>query len=332
MTRLQTRLATLAVALLSLMLALVVGEVALRIADYSYSPMAIELKLHADQRSYHAFRQDEFEYDSALIWAPRPGRSVFNAQGFRGPVLQKQKPAGEFRIFAVGDSNTLGWAEKSGANWPASLGRILAKRHPECAVVNAGVWGYSSYQGLARLRQVLRFQPDLVLFSFGANDAHPVTVPDSHYVATPEALEALEGGTSRLSRLRLVQLFVAVRDRLAASGRAQAPVLTHRVPLEDYRANLEQAIALAHGHGVKIVLLTRPYVGESHDPHWWKRFGRDYNEATVEIGRRHHVPVVDLYSAFKDLDSDFVDESHFTARGHHDAAAIIAASLIPLLD
>ena len=38
-------------------------------------------------------------------------------------------------------------------------------------VANAGVYGYSSFQGLRRFHELLRYHPDVVTWSFGANDA-----------------------------------------------------------------------------------------------------------------------------------------------------------------
>ena len=110
------------------LLTLAVCEGVLWIVGYEYSPLAIEAEQTvSDWRMYHAFGDDCFRYDPKLFWRPKPYRSVFNAQGFRGRALEKEKLPGEYRIFAVGDSNTLGWdpndtdKRKNGANWPEFL-------------------------------------------------------------------------------------------------------------------------------------------------------------------------------------------------------------------
>jgi lysophospholipase L1-like esterase len=64
----------------------------------------------------------------------------------------------------------LGWAEADGPHWPGYLGEILGASGDR-TVVNAGVYGYTSFQGLRRLKQCLDQQPDLVLISFRINDA-----------------------------------------------------------------------------------------------------------------------------------------------------------------
>jgi len=118
---------------------LVLCELALRLADYTYNPLQIDARRLAENRPQALFEDKNFVYDPETIWTPRKSYGVFNAQGFRGPELSGPKAPGEFRIFAVGDSNTLGWAGSRGANWPTFLGALLAHRNQRFVVVNAGV-------------------------------------------------------------------------------------------------------------------------------------------------------------------------------------------------
>ena len=107
-----------------------------------------------------------------------------------------------YRCFiAIGDSNTFGWTVDDGANWPAQLeGRLRAVR-PGVEVVNAGVWGYTLYQGRRRFEEMLAFHPDMVIISFGANDAHQVTVPDVAYVRGHDRIARLTRLTEKLRRV-----------------------------------------------------------------------------------------------------------------------------------
>lgn len=324
--RLRSALVNAGLLALSLLASLALAEGALRRFGYEYTPLSIDVQTGSDQRHYHAFEDDNFAFDPELIWAPKPNREIFNAQGFRGPELSAEKDPGEYRIVAVGDSNTLGWPGRDGANWPADLQLLARQRGLPVTVVNAGVWGYSSHQGLARLRQALVLRPDLLLISFGSNDAHPVAVSDREYVSR-HASGA--GWTRRLVSWRLGQLLVATRDRLATSSTAAS--LQHRVSLDDYRGNLAAMLDLAHEHGAGAVLLTRPYIGESHDPLWWKNFAADYNAATADVARQRQAPLIDLYTAFRDRRTLFVDESHFTREGHRNAAQLVLSQLAPLL-
>jgi lysophospholipase L1-like esterase len=310
----------------SVVVSLLLAEGALRLFGYHYTPLSIRRPGALDRRHYHLFEDKSFTYDPELIWAPRKGHDIFNSQGYRGAELSATKSAGELRILAVGDSNTLGWPGADGPNWPADLERLARSRGFAVHVANAGVWGYSSYQGVARLRRGLEVKPDLVLISFGSNDAHPVAVSDRDYLAQNAGESSL---LQRFGRYRLGELFVAVRDRL--SRPEEEARLGRRVSLTDYRENVASMIRLAREAGAQPVLLTRPYIGESNHPLWWKNVGADYNAATVEVATAQQAPVIDVYTAFRDRRGYFTDESHFTREGHQLAAELILSELSPLM-
>ncbi|MDX1503410.1 MAG: GDSL-type esterase/lipase family protein [Thermoanaerobaculia bacterium] len=309
---------------LSTALCLVLVEQLLRVAGFEYRPMSIEVASPTDARLFHLFEDEHFAYDPELIWRPQPGVGVFNRQGFRGPVLEEGKLPGEIRIFALGDSNTLGWAGQTGPNWPQDLGEMLARLDDRVEVVNAGVWGYSSFQGTLRLREALAFSPDVVLVSFGSNDAHRVRRGDREF-----ARGSLLGRDSlrRLLHFRTAQLAAAAWDRVAAGGGELGP----RVGLEEYRENLRQMAAEARAAGALPVFLTRPFTGPVNDPGWWKAYGHTYNLATVEVAAEVGAPVVDLYTIFRERPDLFSDESHFTREGHRRAARVVVQHLVPIL-
>lgn len=318
------RLANLATAVGAVVVTLVLAEGVLRLVGYEYKPLQLDVGRH-DDRGVHLFHEEHFVYDPELIWRPRPGHSVFNEQGFRGPVLASEKPAGRERLFTVGDSNTLGWAGPNGANWPADLQRLLSARGEPIDVVNAGVWGYASYQGIARLREVLAWAPDWVLVSFGSNDAHPAGLSDAEYL---RSTAAATGGLERRLRPFAVGRLVlgALRTRSAAPQ-----TKTHRVPLDEYRENLRTMVVMAREEGARVVLLTRPYVGPIAEWDSWKRYAHRYNAATIELAGELGTPLVDLYSELKGRDELFADESHLTAPGHRLAAELIVDRLLPEL-
>lgn len=313
-----------ALLVLSLALALLLGEQMLRLVGYEYRPVSIDVGSTEDARYYHLFGSDHFVYDPGLIWKPKPNVDVFNAEGFRGPLMGESKKPGVFRIVAIGDSNTLGWAGPLGPNWPELLSRLCDDRGIAVEVVNAGVWGYSSLQGLARLRQVLAYDPDLVLVSFGSNDAVQVAIPDRRFAGKSENRRAFEGW---FNRFRLGQLTTAVANAARRGGEE----LESRVSLDEYRANLRQMVDEAEKSDVRLAFLTRPFELQIPNDQWWKNFGYDYNEATAEIAAERSVPLVDFYSHFKGRRELFADESHFTAEGHERAARIVLSELKPVL-
>ncbi len=274
----------LGLALLSGLLCLIAVELALAVIGYEYTPLQIEVASNADARSYHMFEDQYFVYDADLIWRPKQSYGVFNAQGFRGPELPTSKSASSYRVFAVGDSNTLGWAGEDGPNWPEYLGELLQARageSREVSVINAGVWGYSSYQGVLRFRETLPYEPDVALISFGSNDAHPVGEPDRDYSLTSAVGSVFFDRA--LSRLRVGRLLFGLFSGFGRTG--SSAEMTRRVPLEDYRDNLRTIVQEARSAGIEVVLLTRPYIGDVADPLSWKAAAADYGAATVDVAR-----------------------------------------------
>lgn len=318
------------VLVLAMALTVYLAEWALRLIGYEYRPMSVAVGKQEDARLFHLFQDEHFVYHPEMIWRPRPGYEIFNAQGFRGPELPAEKPPGEKWIFTVGDSNTLGWAGAEGAHWPGVLGELLAARDARIRVINAGVWGYTSFQGLKRLGEILPYGPDLVLVSFGSNDAHRVARPDADFVRSSHWGREL---TNFLGGYRLGQLVIASRDRLTAKDARgeEASNGTVRVPLVDYRENLRKMARRVHKVGGEIVFLTRPFDGYIRSDTWWKNRGYDYNEVTAQVAVEFRVPLIDVYSFFKARSELFSDESHFTDEGHHQAAAYIVDELQPAL-
>jgi lysophospholipase L1-like esterase len=108
--------------------------------------------------------------------------TVINADGYRGPLVLKEKPKGTLRIAALGDSQTFGIGIGEGESWPAVLEASLEERLPGTAieVMNCAVPGYNAEQEAAALEsRWLAYAPDLVLLGYFANDPPPSrTLPD----------------------------------------------------------------------------------------------------------------------------------------------------------
>jgi len=324
------------VLLVSLLVTLVACEVILWEIGYEYEPLEITVEGAAnDWRKHHAFDDRHFTYDPELIWRPRRNYSVFNAQGFRGRPLSEHKTAGEFRIFAVGDSNTLGWddghttKDEHKGSWPGCLQDRLDSLGEGFTVVNAGVYGYSSFQGLRRMQEIMRWEPDMVLLSFGSNDAFRVSVSDAEFAADfPRSSVA-----ALFLKSKIWQVVLSARDRLSGMRSPAGPEdLVPRVSVREYQDNLRAAIEIARKRNVHCILLTRPFIGDSReDPFWWKNFAPEYIKATRQLGAASDVQVIDIYAHFKDREDCFADESHFTTEGHRLAAEIILEEIRPLL-
>lgn len=76
---------------------------------------------------------------------------------------------GVIRIVCLGDSSTFGMNVEEADTYPRQLAALLDEAQPgRFEVMNLGVPGYTSRQGLELLRrEVLGLQPDVVTFAFG---------------------------------------------------------------------------------------------------------------------------------------------------------------------
>jgi acyl-CoA thioesterase-1 len=74
------------------------------------------------------------------------------------------------RIVCFGDSLTAGYGTEPGQAYPDYLQADLDHRGYAYLVVNAGVSGNTTKDGVARLRSILAMKPAIVVVEFGGND------------------------------------------------------------------------------------------------------------------------------------------------------------------
>ncbi|HWQ56001.1 MAG TPA: arylesterase [Bryobacteraceae bacterium] len=91
--------------------------------------------------------------------APEPGKS-------RSPMADDTRPV----IAAFGDSLTEGFGVDPAHSYPSILQREMDARGYPYRVVNLGVSGDTTTNGVARLSTVLALKPAIVVLEFGAND------------------------------------------------------------------------------------------------------------------------------------------------------------------
>jgi lysophospholipase L1-like esterase len=269
-----------------------------------------------DYRLAHLTLDDYREPDPLLIWKPVP-RPPYNAQRFKGPLMAVPKPAGVFRIMCYGDSNTDG-PDRGG--WSDQLQHILDERAGKgrlrYEVVNAGVNGYSSHQGLLRFRQeAALYQPDVVIVSFGWNDAAEIGggLRDRDY--QPSAWRV------RVLRVLLKsRLYLVLMRYLSESPPAQPREHAARVPLSDYLNNMEGFAETASKRGASVVFLTRPHREQEAKlrlVQFWERQVPAYNSRLRLWAQEHRLPLIDVQAIFESAGAEFfADKSHFTTPGH----------------
>ena len=108
-------------------------------------------------------------------------------------------PAGAAtRILAFGDSLTAGLGLTPGQAFPARIQARLAAEGIAAEVVNAGVSGDTSADGLARLDWALADRPDAVVLELGANDALRGIDPKVTYANLDQILTRLQASGAKV--------------------------------------------------------------------------------------------------------------------------------------
>lgn len=101
-------------------------------------------------------------------------------------------------LAAYGDSLVAGWGVRPDEALPAQLERRLTEAGRPCRVLDFGVSGETSVQGLARLPQVLAARPRVALLEFGANDCYEGVPVEDTIRALTAMIEGLLGAGSRV--------------------------------------------------------------------------------------------------------------------------------------
>jgi lysophospholipase L1-like esterase len=226
-----------------------------------------------------------------------------NAAGLRGPELRDDD---SIRILTIGDSCTWGWQVADDESYPARLQQLLDYRWGQgrYQVLNAGVPGTTSYQGLQYLRtRGLQLHPALVLAAYGFNDANTGGDVETQIAREAKALTFLRLDDWLLDNSRA---YKATRWRVWK--RAQRPA-DNRVPPDKYAENLRQIVMLAREHEAMVGFIGFE-AGFKHDT------------ARVNVARaldvlfvRYHGPKVDLVhptaDGYRDLANEIVDRLTF---------------------
>lgn len=224
-----------------------------------------------------------FEPDPIRFWKLRPNLSQpsdrgqwwsgrwSNSLGFRNDEFAINRPAGVVRLMCFGDSTTFGLGSDLPHCWPSLLQARLRHLigHESLEVINAGVPGYSSHQGLRAIQSELpRLKPDIVLATFGTNDSwswdnHADHELDPNWADT--ALRQLTthsraaGLLASVARSRTGQP-VDARWAEHANGNFFGPDdnWKPRVSPEEFAVNLKQMADQCRSHDCRLVLIAWP--------------------------------------------------------------------------
>lgn len=350
------RLAALAIGVGMAAGALLALELALRVtrADRALAAAVSKRTFDADARTRM--------WDPALQWRLVPGEALplsigrINWLGFVGRETTWRKPPGRVRILTMGDSVTYGmWGCGPGfcrsRPWATALELRLwtASQGDRYEVVNAGVYGYSSQQGLRWFRLALHeVGADVVTVMYGWNDHSSRVGRETHEPANP----VLRRVVYAAFRSALWRTAMGLLAWTAARPERDAWLIPEtyqpRVPVEEYASNLAALAAEIRAAGARPLFVTEPH-GPYSEPYRteavpvpWKLFklgsyeammalhGR-YMQAMRDVAARESVPLVDVAAEFARRDVaplfDPVDLIHPNERGSALVAELVHARL-----
>jgi len=190
------------------------------------------------------------------------GRIEVNSLGFRGPEFSARKPAGVYRIFALGGSTTFGYPESIPATedtYPFKLQARLQARGGTVAVevINAGVVGYTLRTSLVNFVTRLQwYDPDLIVVNHAVNDAITIREEDDLLRAVARAQAPTPWEWLRDRSFVLLEANFRIFARLwHPSARGVVPSdQPATVTLAGYERHLRDLVALARAHGVAVVI------------------------------------------------------------------------------
>ncbi len=243
---------------LNLLLGLIIAGLSIAVLEVGF--IVLDLKLEFLPPG----RPGWIEFSPTLHFGIRPGYIgviyeapvTINSQGFRNPEFSQVK-GDTFRIVCPGNSCTFGNGLSYQDTYPAILQNLLRREFSDrIQVINAGIPGYSSYQGLILLQEkILSLRPDLLIVSYGFNDRRPV--PDASWKDSPEFFRRDLGAQWRLDffrrsyTFRFLQLLLAPKE-IAIDG------YEVRVDSLRYAENLRQTARIAVERGIPLIFLGIP--------------------------------------------------------------------------
>lgn len=219
-------------------------------------------------------------------------------QGMRGAEVAKAKPEGVRRILCLGDSRTFGYCVKEDETYVAQLERTWNQSHPETPVevLNAGVHGYSSFQGLRYLEKSgLDYDPDVVTVAFGFNDRR--YAPDAESTDGADWFRRVARHERWRHRMTGSYLLLSIgkagrwlfgweretkdKPHMRAGRLEDVPC---RVGLESFRQNLEEIAETCREHNIACVFVDMDDTPLAVKPleEGWRLLGEKHYDEAIE--------------------------------------------------
>ncbi|MAE63654.1 MAG: hypothetical protein CMJ18_05230 [Phycisphaeraceae bacterium] len=223
---------------------------------------------------------------------PKAGRKrhFTNQWGFRGEAIEREKPAGAFRIFMFGGSTVFCGRMPVEDSHPYLLRQRLQAARPDVTVEvqNVGAdWHTTQHSLMKYLFKVRAFSPDLVVIYHGINDLSRSFTPDlfgqgryqedyAHYHGAATHLVRPEQTKWKMVRMRLGYWFSdflqeqvhiiypdakdGARSTSMFFPRARPVAVTEWPSLGAFERNLRDFARLVQSEGTTLVIASQPSI------------------------------------------------------------------------
>lgn len=279
-----------------------------------------------DRIRYLMTREEILNLDNILVpmpyvnYVPSPAYPEHNSLGYRGPEIELPKPAGIYRIVALGGSTTYSTATSYANSYPAQLQNILRNDYgyEKVEVINGGFIGYTSWETLANFEfRVLELEPDMIILYEGVNDIAPreqisVDCYRGHNVLrglNPARGFWIERDTplSPSALYRLIAITLGwMPDPSKINSAFELPKANCQLddlPVEQrvadnppvyFERNLRSILAIAQTNNVQAVLSTWAYYLDQERPAYWREAVSENNTIIKNLAQAMDVPLYDL--------------------------------------
>jgi hypothetical protein len=313
-------------------------------------------------RRYTVTQNNAFDGD------PSTAVIEINNQGYRGDVILPEHCKSDIlRILCIGSSTTFCELQKEPFTWPSLVKKELKEKlSQEVLVSNAGVRGSTVKRFLLPLVQMgPEIKPQYVVCLAGMTDIDRYLtegkIPTDPLVTLNQASHfktfglSLKVFLSEFQCYRLMRTFINNERNKSTSNSLFENLLNKRdnpdVPPIDtthYRDLLRTFCKTCSGFNAKPVFITQPSIFLSSLPddeiykQCWNFAGTDkrwsratmvkfleaYNNTIIEVAKEEHGLVVDAAKRFKNDNSEFKDDCHFTDVGCKDLSLLISETIL----
>ena len=358
---LKRRLVYAAIAYLAFLLLLAAIEIGTRLTMPHISSLSLFV-VTTQQKAQVANEKQSgiFEGDPLLLWRLKPNldHAVWdftvlstNSKHLRsehvGETIGPKQP-GTTRIVCLGDSVTFGfrvpvvWPDKpteydpSWLPFPMLIEKELRTANPDrkIEVVTMAVPGYTSHQGLAWLRRDIgELQPDLLIASFGWNDASFSDVPDREAIRTNWYAVTLRRLIDSSQAFAHATHWLRAKEAKARQQKQTGQPIVRpavRVSQQEYLKNMIAIEDLARQRGASVIVIAAPY--RDNDPNAPEAdLMLQYRVALGTTMRQRGVPFVEIREltpeAYPSNEGWFGERIHPNHMGHR----LIASELLKLI-